>query len=125
MPAVFLIATPPRPPIGVELFTEFAPRQRLCMANVIPPPAWPADRFNKPSCLAKREINAGDPGPRPLQRQLKRREIGPLFQITGTETSPSRVQCRELIGLRRVGRLVKSIPKTFMRSVLGKAETLI
>ena len=57
------------------------------MANVIPPPAWPADRFNKPSCLAKREINAGDPRPRPLQRQLKRREIGPLFQITGTENT--------------------------------------
>jgi hypothetical protein len=57
------------------------------MANVIRPPAWPADRFNEPSRLAKWEINSGDPGPRPLQRQLKRREIGPLFSITGTQNT--------------------------------------
>jgi hypothetical protein len=34
------------------------------------------------------KINAGDPRPGPLKRQLKCREIGPLFQITGTQNIP-------------------------------------
>jgi hypothetical protein len=85
LPAVFLITGAPRFPISVKGFAELTPSQRLCLANVVRPIAWPADRLNKPSCLAKREVNASDPGPGALQGQLKWGEISPLFQITGTQ----------------------------------------
>jgi hypothetical protein len=45
----------------------------------------PADRFNEPSRLPKREINASDPRPGPFQRQFKCRESGPLCQMAGTQ----------------------------------------
>jgi hypothetical protein len=60
--------------------------------------------------LAKREINAGDPRPGSLQRQLKRREIGPLFQITSTQniTLKGTMQAADRLAQRWAARKVDS-----------------
>ena len=89
------------------------------MGNVAGPASRPANVLDEFPRLPERKINAGDPGTGSSQCLLKFFKPDQSASRPASKIPSANVQYRQVIGLPRVGALVKSTPNTLIRKFKG------